>query len=80
MRDVTYRTRKDQLDDEIKAFAKRIGITGDRSKMRLLREFVRGCALIGACAERDRTLEFVDRSTYEAICRVGIMEVIGYER
>jgi hypothetical protein len=61
-----YRNRKEQIDDEIRRALRGLGIRGRRRQQ--LIDDLRALAMIGGCAERDRTFAILraDTSRHES--------------
>lgn len=87
MKNGSYETRKEQIE---KGFMRTLsrdlraaGIPLTRKAKELIKEELRGAAMVGACEERDRSLKLLrDRVSphlLNAITADPVLRVLGYE-
>ena len=76
-----FRTRREQIEKDFLPHCMK------NPTRAVIKEELKGAAMVGACEERDRTLRIIDSLTDEHLKRllsdqitaVGVLQVIGYE-
>lgn len=85
MKDETFRTRKEQIEqDFLRRLVRDLKAAGcplNAKGRALVKEELKGAAMVGAAEERSRTLRLLshDQQTARAIVVESVLAVLGYE-
>lgn len=88
---MTYKTRKEQIEKDflrtLMRDLRKLGVEPTLEGRALIREELRGAALVAAAEERQRTLAYLSKypaalpeDISDFIVSKGVLEVLGYKR